>query len=122
MKKIVMTCDMCGEDITSTPFSVLAIEQTALEKLMKKLPKDSYVMIFPDIDGPCVDSILEMFNGVPAEKKGSNSGRPVTVDKGKVIALHKAGRTAGEIVDEVKCGKNTVYRILSEYKNGRSGD
>ena len=36
------------------------------------------------------------------------------IDKGKIGALHKAGWSIADIMDEMKCSKATVYNVLKE--------
>lgn len=110
-----IACDVCGKQIDEDVYTLPIIHR----KVRGRGPGVREGVLYHDVCAECVESIRTAMFGV---KQPPLQGRPVTVDKDKVIALHKAGRTASEIGDEVKCGKNTVYRIISEYKNGRSGD
>jgi DNA invertase Pin-like site-specific DNA recombinase len=48
-----------------------------------------------------------------AKAEGVYKGRPVTLDHGQIIALHKAGKGATEIAKEIGCSRGAVYKALS---------
>lgn len=47
---------------------------------------------------------------------GKAGGKRVKVDRGKVLALHKAGRSNKWIAEDMGLHEGTVYRILKEVK------
>lgn len=54
----------------------------------------------------------EVKRPLPAAKKKPKK----VVDRGKVVALHRAGRSNKWIADDMGLHENTVYRILKELK------
>lgn len=117
---IKICCDKCGREMTDKLYRVPIH--------CKKVNQKGYGKIIGYLGGArvicedCLD-VMEQLTGddEPVAKKGINNGRPATVDKDKIVSLSKAGWSASQIADEVKCGKSTVTRLISEYKNGRSG-
>ena len=111
MKKTLIVCDCCGDEIDGMAHIAVEMSQDVWEKFKKKLPKDSYSVLFEDIHEDCVPAIRELFNPTPIEKR-VKTGRPATIDSEKVIALRAAGWTIPQIASELKCGKSTIGRIL----------
>jgi len=60
--------------------------------------------------------ILERTNEgrIDAQEKGVKFGRKPTVDRKKLIQLHKQGMGATEISREMSIGRSTVYKLLNE--------
>ena len=51
--------------------------------------------------------------GIEAAKaRGVYKGRPVTLDHGKIIDLHKKGNGATAIAKAVGCSRGAVYKVL----------
>ena len=56
----------------------------------------------------------------PAEepkKRAPKQNAKNAVDKGKILALAKAGWKRKDIAEDVKCSEATVYAVLKEAKN-----
>ena len=62
----------------------------------------------------------------PAEEKlpepEEKPVKKIKIDKGKILALAKAGWKGSDIARDVKCSENTVYKILKEARNERTQD
>lgn len=60
--------------------------------------------------------ILERTNEgrVDAKARGVKFGRKRSVDRNKLIQLHKQGVRASEIASELNIGRSTVYKILKD--------
>ena len=60
--------------------------------------------------------ILERTNEGRLEAKlnGVNFGRKRTIDREKIISLHKSGIGATEIARKAGIGRSTVYKLLQE--------
>ena len=58
------------------------------------------------------DSIPNSEDPVPPPLEGKKKGR--VVDRGKVLALHKAGWSNAKIADEMGCHPSRIYQILKE--------
>lgn len=60
--------------------------------------------------------ILERTNEgrIDAKEKGVKFGRKPTVDRKKLIQLHKQGMGATEISKQMSIGRSTVYKLLNE--------
>jgi hypothetical protein len=52
-----------------------------------------------------------------AEPKKPAGKRPV--DKGKVVALHKAGWTVKNIAGDITASEETVEEVLNDWREGR---
>jgi DNA invertase Pin-like site-specific DNA recombinase len=52
-----------------------------------------------------------------AKTAGVYKGRPATLDHGKIIALHKAGRGATDIAKAMGCSRGAVYKVLGATPN-----
>lgn len=47
-----------------------------------------------------------------AKKRGAYKGRPVTLDHGRIVSLHKQGIGATEIARKIGCSRGAVYKVL----------
>lgn len=50
----------------------------------------------------------------PKQDPPKQNPKPKKIDRGKIMALHKAGWSAEKIADEMKCSTVTVYKALKE--------
>jgi DNA invertase Pin-like site-specific DNA recombinase len=48
-----------------------------------------------------------------AKAEGVYKGRPVSLDHGRIITLHKAGKGATEIAKSMGCSRGAVYKVLT---------
>ena len=56
----------------------------------------------------------------PEKKPEKKAVKKVAVDKGKILALAKAGWKKADIANDVKCSEATVYSVLKE-ANAQNG-
>ena len=47
-----------------------------------------------------------------AKKREAYKGRPVTLDHGRIVSLHKQGIGATEIARKIGCSRGAVYKVL----------
>lgn len=97
-------CDVCGQTITASTHWAVSLSQKGVRGGKRRF-------LLEDVCDNCLPQVEAMFCGKPAESKPTG-GRPVTVDRKKILQLAKAGWPVEKIVDEMKCGKTTVYRVL----------
>lgn len=63
------------------------------------------------------DHVVETVKERPMKERPAVKKKPKkVVDRGKVVALHRAGRSNKWIADDMGLHENTVYRILKELK------
>ena len=110
MKKTLIVCDCCGEEVTGEAFHVIVIGQEEYQKIPKKL-RENTTMLFEDVHADCLPAIKELFNPAPVEKR-ENTGRHSTIDSKEVMARRNAGWTIPQIASDLKCSKSAVGRII----------
>ena len=115
MKKMITVCDFCGEEVHDMPHIIVEMQQDVWEKILKKLPKDTYSVLFSDVHADCLPEIRKVFSDEPLQRR-TNTGRPQTFDRKKIVSLREAGWTIPQIAAEMKCGKSTVGSILHDEK------
>lgn len=49
-----------------------------------------------------------------AKAEGVYKGRPVSLDHGQIIKLHKAGKGATELAKAMGCSRGAVYKVLGQ--------
>ena len=76
-------------------------------------------------DNPYIDMLMPNITTVvdkakdryaKAVENGKKGGRPSTIDKDKIIYLHKQGLTNKEVAAELNCSLSTVEKTVSKYK------
>lgn len=73
--------------------------------------------IFGDEELPEAKPIVPIVEKKEPEKKPEKKAvKKVAVDKGKILALAKAGWKKADIARDVKCSEATVYAVLKEAK------
>src|SRR5262245_48913789 len=59
--------------------------------------------------------------GIEAAKaRGVYKGRPVTLDHGKILDLHRQGTGATSIAKELQCSRGAVYKVLGMARPARA--
>ena len=59
--------------------------------------------------------------GIEAAKaRGVYKGRPVTLDHGKILDLHRQGTGATSIAKELQCSRGAVYKVLGMAGSARA--
>ena len=106
MEIMEMTLKLTGTDeIRRVMAAVYGLDPAELDQLRKAAAAEAQQK---------EESAAEMQQVVkedPAEPEKANPGRPKSLDKGKIIALYRAGWTVAKIADEMKCSTTSVYNI-----------
>lgn len=105
MKKVVYICDLCGWQM-GEPYVMFQVEdREAGERHLCQICAERIKAAAPE---PKATKEAE-----PKEEKPKKEHAPrQKVDRGKVIALAKAGWTISKIAEEMKCSDQTVRLIM----------
>lgn len=103
-----------GKVIVTTPENIRFIHE-------KHIPRDP-VKVDP-VETPDVsnDEISSGNEEDPEEKKNETAKRKSRIDYGKIMALHNAGWSNGEIADEMRMKKSSVATAICIYKKNHLG-
>lgn len=109
MRKTVLVCDLCGREITGSPARLKPETEdqgTGAELRQELAEKDFH----RDCADRVIRRILDMLQG---GGPGKPSGRR-KIDRGKVMALDRAGWAVKKIAGEMQCSDQGVRNILAE--------
>lgn len=129
MRRVECICDYCGKPIVdgkcyrlmSVPVSVDTDEYLdGCEPLESCGEKEFHeecvalvdIMLMGCLEASCEKSVDISKESVVVPKKISHKRN--SVDKEKVLALHKEGKSTSEITRELGCCTQTVYNILKK--------
>lgn len=95
----------------STVYLILGIEEPKMERVLCKSAEELLepIAISPEQDALAATTSQSL---TPRDSKASKK----KIDRGKVLALHKAGWTGKKIAEEMQCSEGLISTILKEMK------
>lgn len=127
MRKKIYYCDLCGKEIRGQRMTLKAKISPVGEE------KGKTAGCF-DICEDCTSGVLDELEKFFGEKTEPKQEKPKaakpkkektakqTIDRGKVMALHKAGWPAGKIADEMGCSVQAIYLITKAEQEKREAE
>ena len=109
-----LVCDRCDRIIKGDPIKINPIFESEDDKKCKFVYEDSPKR---DYCQECSDEIHSFMMRVtkkkdPDKPETEKPGRKI-LDKGKIMALHKAGWRNKDIADEMNCSQSAVSTVIS---------
>lgn len=101
--------------IDSTICLLLGIQKSERELPPGWDPEPESETVTEDIPLPAMEEAEEEKQSPPSAEPEKKSGRK-KIDRGKVLALHRAGWSNKKIADEMACSEASVSMILKEEK------
>lgn len=103
--------------IDSTICLLLGIQKSERELPPGWDPEPESETVTEDIPLPAMEEPVEEEKQSPPAEPEKKSGRK-KIDRGKVMAMHRAGWSNKKIADEMVCSEASVSTILKEERNG----
>ena len=88
---------------------------------LTKLLKDAILIVSCEEDlidketEQLVDDLFDTTEGKTTSDEDTSKRKKI--DRGKIIALHKAGWSGKKIADEMRCSIGTVYNVIKKYNS-----
>lgn len=130
MRKILYICNQCGQEIKEQGSRIIPhFFDTATEEQLEGItvPEDDVHFCVG-----CTKAIMEELVRPPNEEKSgeeSEGGEKKTsgkkrrrLDTGKVMALHLAGWSNGQIADEMRATERQIYQCIRYQKGKKNPD
>ena len=103
-----------GKVIVTTPENIQFIHK-------KHIPQDPVKVDPVEVPSVSNDEIPSGDEEASEEKKDEKVKRRIRIDYGKIMALHNAGWSNGQIADEMKMKKASVASAICTYKKNHLG-
>lgn len=109
-----MICDKCGKDVTGQafePFRGFDLCPACADEIELMITKKEAPA--PEVYNP-EQALVKAIETPEKPKAVPKGGARKKLDKGKILALHKAGWSNAKIADETGCNRVTIWRIIHD--------
>lgn len=111
MQKTIYVCDHCQKEFDARVWPSVNIGYRTKEDAHVEGADEHRFDVCPD----CREELFRFFGyNIPVHRK--RGGRQEPVDKGKIMALYKAGRSMPEIASDLGVTTSTIYKYVKQMK------